>query len=484
VLSDAFRPVEATPNFHSHTVIAHAPYLGKAQLTHGGHSGKIEATKSMKNQFIRIIALGLLLHGSVFAQTPVRFSGAVNFSDGSGPYSVATADFNRDGNLDVVVVNNSGGNVAVLLGDGKGGMTLKTNCPAGIVPEGVGAGLFNTNGIPDMVASTTYGNAALYFKGVGDGNFMPSSSLNLNITGGAPSRVLTGDFNHDGKLDFVVAVMPDGATTFLGNGDGTFQSAIPAFVSTGNGSAAAGDLNRDGNLDLVLPNSTAKGVYVLLGKGDGTFGPATNFNVPISLASSLYALAVADLNHDGKPDVVAVEQLASNAVTVMMGDGTGKLTILTNYALSYGAVSVAIADLNDDGIPDLLVGTLGGYIQVMLGKGDGTFVQDARLAVPGTAGIVVADFNNDGQPDIVSVGAGNISILLNEFLPPLQIAQAGTQVVLSWPTYATGFQLATTTNLAAAGSWSVMTNTPTVIGSTKVVTNSAGNAAQFYQLQD
>ena len=82
-----------------------------------------------------------------------------------------------------------------------------------------------------MVASTTYGNAALYFKGVGDGNFMPSSSLNLNITGGVPSRVLTGDFNHDGKLDFVVALNPDEATTFLGNGNSTFQSAIPSFVS-------------------------------------------------------------------------------------------------------------------------------------------------------------------------------------------------------------------------------------------------------------
>ena len=73
---------------------------------------------------------------------------------------------------------------------------------------------------------------------------------------------------------------------------------------------------------------------MLLGKGDGTFGPATNVNVPTSLSSSLYALAVADLNHDSKPDVVAVEQLATNAVTVMLGDGTGKLSVLTNYALA------------------------------------------------------------------------------------------------------------------------------------------------------
>ena len=184
------------------------------------------------------------------------------------------------------MANNSSSTVTVLLGNGKGGMTVVTNCPAGIIPEGVGAGNFNTNGIADMVASTTYGGAALYFQGLGNGNFMPSSSLSLGISGGIPSRVLTGDFNHDGKLDFVVAVNPEGVSTFLGNGNSTFQTAIPTFVSMGNGSAAAGDLNNDGYLDLVLPNSTAKGVNVLLGKGNGTFGTATNFNIPTSLASS------------------------------------------------------------------------------------------------------------------------------------------------------------------------------------------------------
>lgn len=438
----------------------------------------------MKNQVFWATILALLLEGSVLAQSPVRFGAAANFSVGSNPDAVATADFNEDGHIDVVVANNSSGNATVLLGDGKGGMTFETNCPAGTVPEGVGAGGFNTNGIPDMVASTTYGGAVLYFRGLGNGNFMPSSSLSLGISGGIPSRVLTGDFNHDGKLDFVVAVNPDGVSTFLGNGNSTFQTAIPTFVSTGNGSAAAGDLNNDGYLDLVLPNSTAKGVNVLLGTGNGTFGTATNFNIPTSLASSLYALAVADLNHDGNQDVVAVDQPASNAVTILLGNGTGKLTVLTNYALAYGAVSVAIADLNDDGIPDLLVGTTGGYIQVMLGEGNGTFINGAQLPVAGTAAIAVADFNNDGQPDIVSTGNGYISVLSNEFLPPLQIAQAGTQIALSWPTYATGFQLQTSTNLAMLNSWSVVTNVPTVSGSTNFVTNSVTNTVQFYRLQN
>ena len=145
---------------------------------------------------------------------------------------------------------------------------------------------------------------------------------------------------------------------------------------------------------------------------------------------------------------------------------------------------MAIADLNDDGIPDLLVGMTDGYIQVMLGKGDGTFVNGAQLAVAGTAAIAVADFNNDGQPDIVSTGNGYVSVLLNEFLPPLQIAQAGTQIVLSWPTYATGFQLQTTTNLSAVSSWSVVTNMTNVSGSTNFVTNSATNTVQFYRLQN
>ncbi|HEX4122255.1 MAG TPA: VCBS repeat-containing protein, partial [Verrucomicrobiae bacterium] len=111
----------------------------------------------MKNQIICVGALVLFLQELVLAQSSVRFGAAANFSVGSNPDAVATADFNHDGNVDVVAANNSSGTVTVLLGDGRGGMTFKTNCPGGIVPEGVGAGRFNSNGFPDMVASTTYG---------------------------------------------------------------------------------------------------------------------------------------------------------------------------------------------------------------------------------------------------------------------------------------------------------------------------------------
>jgi hypothetical protein len=198
----------------------------------------------------------------------------------------------------------------------------------------------------------------------------------------------------------------------------TFAPAV-AYGSGGNGpnAVAVADVNGDNIPDLVVANwctdvnCTASSVGVLLGDGDGTFQPAVNYG-----SGGLYAdaVAVADVNGDGKVDIVVgncgfpkVTQCANGNVAVLLNNGDGTFQAAIQHGLSgAGAASLAIADVNGDSKPDVLVATgsaSGGFVDVLLGNGDGTL----QTAVPYSTGgltalsVAVADVNGDTLPDLI-----------------------------------------------------------------------------------
>ena len=212
---------------------------------------------------------------------------------------------------------------------------------------------------------------------------------------------------------------------FLGNGDGTFQPA--KLYSSGEEitySVAVADVNGDGKPDVVMAsNGDVNGnVSVLRGNGDGTFQTAQTYN---SGAYSAQSIAVADVNGDGRLDLVVANECAkpactqgwgaSGVVSVLLGHGDG--TFESGYIVGSGgadATSVTVADVNGDGKPDVIVAnyshqtTIGiemGVVGVLLGKGDGTFQAAQQYSSGGywTQGVAVADVNGDGKPDILVV---------------------------------------------------------------------------------
>jgi hypothetical protein len=190
-------------------------------------------------------------------------------------------------------------------------------------------------------------------------------------------------------------------------------------------SVKAVDFNGDGRPDLVVAGEASGGepatVSVLLGNGDGSFQPPLNFDAG---GYSIYAIAVADVNRDGKPDVLAPICLDiscdNSAVVVLLGRGDGTLQAAQAYSL--GAVnavrsSIAVGDVNRDGKLDVLVnvctvGACTDAVSVLLGNGDGTF-QAAYDIDPGgkLGGIALAKVNAGGKLDLLVSYSGAVGVL-------------------------------------------------------------------------
>jgi len=345
-----------------------------------------------------------------------------DFTVGNTPQSVAVADFNGDGILDLAVANDADNTVSILLGSPNGDGTFAAACgtpstppcPAtGLGPVVVIAADFNNDGKQDLAVVNSAASTVSILLGNGDGTFQAKID---SATGTAPTSVAAGDFNGDGFVDLAVA--DNGASTvsiLLGNGDGTFKPKNDISTGTGSGpsAVAVADMNGDGLLDVVVADKTNGKMSVLLGNGDGTF--KTHVDYAADKAPS--SLVVADFNGDGKPDVVVVDSGTSKISYFQgNGDGTFQTAASTSLASGSGLAQVVALDLNEDGTLDLAVtGTTGNTISVLFGNGDGTFAAPTDFNTgTGPIGIAVGDFNGDGRLDLVTAdsGAAKVSVQL------------------------------------------------------------------------
>ncbi len=357
--------------------------------------------------------------------------------------SVATGDFDRDGNLDLVLASSSSCGATVLLGKGNGSFQPPQSYAFGPSPDtsnNIAVGDFNGDGNLDIAAADWNGVAGSITVLLGNGHGGFGSPVERPVAGN-PQQLAVADFNGDGRPDVAVSVCGCGAGTsglyiMLGNGNGTFGTATNTGAGTSLTAFSVGDLSRDGKPDLVVANQgnggTDSGSFaVLLGKGDGSFGSPATYAVGFGPSS----VAIADFNGDGKPDLAVANQFSAD-LDIIAGNGDGTFALAPTISGGQSPGAVAAGDFNDDGILDLAVTNQVGYpvtgnISIFLGKGDGTFQLPMMLAVGGIpAAVVAADFNRDGKLDLAvtfgSAGPAVAAVLLGNGDGTFQAAKTTT----------------------------------------------------------
>jgi hypothetical protein len=248
------------------------------------------------------------------------------------------------------------------------------------------------------------------------------------------ASVASGDFNGDHNPDIAIANSCQSSSNgsncdaggvvgvLFGSGDGTLQQSV-SYISGGSAasSIAVADLNGDGYPDIVVANQcisvtdcNSGDVGVLLNNGDGTFAPVVSY----SAGYGTDAVAIADMNGDGIPDLVVANQcLNANScnnggVSVLFGTGKGAFQAPTTYSSGgQGAVSVAVRDVNGDGFPDVVVANQcasksncnNGEVDILLGSSNGALHAGSSYSSGGYSAlsVAVADLESGGPPDII-----------------------------------------------------------------------------------
>lgn len=350
----------------------------------------------------------------------VYFATHVDFPVGSSPLAIVTADFNKDTNPDVAVVNNESDNVTVLLGNGTGGFTATGPFDVSGGPAALAAGDFNNDTTLDLVVTADIDNVVNVLTGNGNGTFTAGAEVEV---GRSPDGIAVGNFNNDANLDFATTNYfeePGTVSVVLGNGNGTFQEPQTVEVDLGPLGIAVGRLNADGNDDMVVGLYDLGVVYVLLGNGDGTFQQAGIHQVGLEPTGVL----IRDLNDDQIADV-AVANEDSNSVGVLLGTGGGAFADMVEYPVGMQPQGVAAGDFNGDDILDLVTADLFGTttidnsVSVLIGMGDGVFGPAQSFNVNRSPfGVEAANFGGNELPDLVSVNldSNDVSLLTNESL--------------------------------------------------------------------
>ena len=368
------------------------------------------------NKLIESVIIASLFAVGCHTQTRGLEAGpfrTVHLAAGSHPNIVTVSDINQDRNPDILVANGESANFSVYLGDGKGGFVQAAGSPfaAGPEPNDIAVADFNGDGNPDVVVPNhgVKSVAVLLGNGKGQFSFAPGSPFSVENRP-HPHGVAVADFNGDKKPDIAVDSWGENKVLVLfARGDGTFQNPGVKF-DVGQmpyQRLRAGDLNSDGNADLVTSNFEGKSVSVLFGDGHGSF-TRRDFSVP----PDPFGVAIADVNGDGHPDIALAHYSgegtdpSKNALSVMLGDGKGNFLPAKGSPFQVGNYpgTLAAGDLNGDGIADLVLPNEidGGLTIYLWGRNAITVAGYSPLRAGHTPnGVAIADLNHDGKGDIV-----------------------------------------------------------------------------------
>jgi hypothetical protein len=392
--------------------------------------------------------VGGAVTSTVFART--------DFATGANPVSVVAQDFNNDAKPDIAVTNKADSSISVFLNNDNGNFTVAPNSPIKLgtnetLPTAIASKILRATDAThlaqpgDLVIANSGSNTVSVLLGSQnfDGTFTEAPGSPFAV-GAQPSAVVIADFNGDGNLDIAVANQGDNTISiFSGDSLGNFVpfSKSP-FVLPANDKGPIAMVNaqfdNSGKPEIAVLNAASQTIAIFQASGDSTFDGtfAQLSGSPLATGSNPVAFAAGDLNADGFADFAIVNQ-SSNAVTILLNDGTGVFTQAPGSPLQTASTpsGVAIADFTNDGLADIAVtnsgsSTLGVYANLS----SGLFSPRIELTTPpGPLAITTATLTTTGLPDAILTSTSGSSNFLTVLLDPSTFASGGGTVQTPYP---------------------------------------------------
>ncbi len=315
--------------------------------------------------------------------------------------SLLTADLDGDGDTDLVVAGQAAPRVSVLLNDGNNSFAPYVHYNAGVYGVAMTGADLDADGDTDLAVVSSVGGVGTVSVLLNQGNGDFPFHVHYGV-GSRPYGITSADFDGDGDID--LATSNDDSNTvsvLLNQGQGIFAPHVQYAASYSPFSVTSADLDGDGDVDLAVANYSAGSVSALLNYGDGTFAAP----VPHSVGTNvwyLYHLTNADLNGDGRADLVAAAS-GNDYVAVLLNQGGGAFAPHMKYAVADGPQQVVTTDLDQDGDLDLAVACAGASsLSLLLNEGDGTFAPFQEIG-SGFAlhRLTHGDFDGDGDSELV-----------------------------------------------------------------------------------
>src|SRR5882672_812083 len=389
--------------------------------------------------------VSILLGTNVGGKGDGTFTLKSSQNTGSGPFSVVAGDFNGDGHLDLAVSNQSDGTVTILLGVGDGTFTSGDTLTVGNTPQVIVAGDFNEDDKIDLAVSNETDGTVSVLLGIGNGSFQSQAVFSTGGSG-SPIGLIAADFNRDGHLD-LAAVNASDVAILLGNGNGSFT--LKTNPGTGTSDLIAGvtgDYNGDGKLDFVVSDRTAGEAFLFPGAGDGTFGTKVTFTT----AAGAFGVATADFNGDGGLDL-AVANGSANNVSIFLQ----LLPVdLNPTSLSFG--NILVGSMSSSQAVTLTNGsgsTLNFTSITFTGANSGDFSQ-ANTCGPSILSNTTCTIHVTFTPSVSGALAATLTIVDNASNSPQTLAASGVGTAAPSITSANN----TTFDVGVAGSFTVTTS--------------------------
>jgi len=381
-----------------------------------------------------ILALAVAPSPRSTVHASTSFTRSTTLTTAAGPTSIATGDFNGDGKTDLAVsVLGNGGGVDIYLGRGDGTFNSPAFLATGAGAAKVAVADLNSDGKPDLAVANAQAGTVSILYGNGNGTFHAGPSL---TPGPDTETVVIGDFNRDDKPDIAATFdngqpLPQSVSSvriFLNQGNGAFVAGqsyeMPVTFYTQVCCVAAGDLNRDGKIDLVFASgSNASGregssSVVFSGNGDGTFGAPQSVNGGPNVPSVI----LSDLSRDGAPELIFANSgfhANNGGVYVVSNTGNGSFGQPTIYYGGHDVVGVASNHFTGATLPDIAAVTGDGTVAI-LSTSSGFGVDSTFSSGPSASAIADGDFNGDGHSDLVVVDRqdARVNVFLNTSFGP------------------------------------------------------------------